>query len=284
MGDTGDSVLRAMTNDGGFRVMTALSTQTASDAVKAQSAKGDTAVLLANLVTGCILVRETMSPNQRVQAILVSPDRKWQLVADSHPDGSARSLVRVKEGDTPDLSQGGLLQLMRSLPNGDLHRGMIEVPPRATVSDMLTVYMKTSEQSDSTVSVGCLTDNGEITAAAGYIVQLLPELEEGPHMVMQERLKDFKDMSKILEGTPPTPTELTNEILYAMEYTKLSESPIRFGCNCSTVRVMTSLATLPKDDIRDLISSGEGLELSCDYCNKSYGIGIEQLKGFLDEV
>lgn len=280
-----DCIRRAMTNDGGFRVMTAITTQTTQGVIDAQHANGETAELLANLVTASILVRETMSPSLRVQIILVDRQGKAQIVADSNPDGTARGLLRMPEDMSRfELGKGSRLQTMRSLPNGELHRSTIEVPAGSSVSEMMQVYMKDSEQIDCAISMGTRMHEGRVEASGGYLVQLLPELDEPTWMIMQERLKDFADAKAILGKTIANAEHLMEEILYGMPYTNLDTSPLSAGCSCSLVRVMTSLATLPREDIESMLEDGETVELSCDYCNTTYHVGPEQLKALIEEA
>ena len=149
---------------------------------------------------------------------------------------------------------------------------------------MMRVYMKDSEQIDCAISMGTRMENGRVEAAGGYLVQLLPELDESTWMIMQERLKDFSDASAILGRTIESADHLMREILYGMPYTELDDSPLRDGCTCSLVRVMTSLATLPRSDIESMLEDGETVELTCDYCNTTYHVGPEQLKGLIEEA
>src|SRR6187397_2161687 len=93
-----DSVLRAMTNDGTFRVVTADTTETVRGAVAAQNATGETARRLGDLLTGVVLTRITMAPQLRVQCVLRGSGDSGMLVADSNPSGETRGLVNVKEG------------------------------------------------------------------------------------------------------------------------------------------------------------------------------------------
>ena len=68
--DSTDSVLRAITDDGAFRVIVARTTDTVQHVLSAQGAQGNTGKNLGDLVTGAVLFRETMAPNLRVQGIL----------------------------------------------------------------------------------------------------------------------------------------------------------------------------------------------------------------------
>jgi molecular chaperone Hsp33 len=284
--------VRAITDDGAFRVITALTTETVRGAISAQHARGATAKHFGELITGVVLVREAMAPNLRVQGILKSSTGKGSLVADAHPDGTSRGLVNFGSGDGGEIlvGKGALLQVMRTLPNGMLHQGVVEVPapapgdPRSRsgsgISRGLMAYMQDSEQVFSTIAVATVLDSDTVVAAGGYIVQLLPEVERGPLMVMTERLADFEDLEQALHGGA-SPDTLLSELLYGMPFTRLLESKLSFACRCSQVRVVSTLATLPRADIEDLLRSGEVLEIRCDYCGKEYRVLPAQLRSLL---
>jgi molecular chaperone Hsp33 len=199
------------------------------------------------------------------------------------PDGSARGLVRLpKDTKRIELRNGALLEMMRTMPRGDLHRGVVEVPRNGNISDALMGYLQTSEQVVSMVSVGVKMVGDEIAAAGGYIVQLLPELEEPMLMLMTARLEDFRSIETLFESVADTPEHLMSELLYGIEHTTLDETPLRFACTCSELRVISSLATLSKHDIEDLMRDGTDLEMSCDYCGAEYRIAPEKLRGMLE--
>ncbi len=119
-----DSSLRAMTDDSAFRVMAVNTTQTVRDALERQAPSGITRKAFGDLLTGAVLVRETMSPNQRVQAILKSRQQTGSLVADAHPTEGTRGLVSLPAGSPPFQLQSGILQIMRRLHDGRVHQGM----------------------------------------------------------------------------------------------------------------------------------------------------------------
>ena len=282
---TGDSVVRGLTEDGAFRVIACRTTETVRGAIAAQGARGETARCFGELITGAILVREAMAPRLRVQAILKS-DRKGSLVADAHPDGTSRGLVNFGAGGRPagselSLGQGALLQVMRTLPGGSLHQGVVAVPEGGGVSGALMAYMAESEQVASTIAVAAVFAGDTVVAAGGYLVQLLPEVERGPLMVMTERLTDFQNLDQVLRTDGGAPDALLAELLHGMPYARLEESSLAFGCHCSQIRVVASLATLPRSDIEDMVKDGEVLEIHCDYCGKEYRVPPAQLQALL---
>jgi molecular chaperone Hsp33 len=282
-------VVRAITDDGAFRAITARTTGTVSGAVGAQGARGHTARHFGDLITGAVLLREAMAPRLRLQAILKSGTR-GSLVADAHPDGTSRGLVNFGVGAPPgdgaaprevDVGDGSFLQVMRTMPNGSLHQGVVEVPAEGGISAALMAYMQDSEQVVSMMAVATRFEAGAVVSAAGWLVQLLPEVERGPLMVMTERLAGLESLDAMLRRTDGAPDAILDELLYAMPYTRLEESRLAFGCHCSQLRVVSSLATLPRRDLEDLVRDNEVLQIRCDYCGKDYEVPPLQLRTLL---
>lgn len=279
-----DTVLRAITDDGAFRVIAADTTATVRDALEAQAPEGlELARTFADLLTGAVLVRESMAPDNRLQAILQGDDPRARMIADTHPDGGTRGLIQLPPNTKGmPLGQRGILQVARTLHNGQLHQGVVQVPPGApTISSAFMAYMQESEQVVTVMAVGCHVAGGEVVAAGGYMVQLLPEVEEGPLMVMTERLKNFEDIVPLLARGAAAPEALLSETLYGMPYTKVGDRTVHFGCRCSPERLAGSLASLPRSDIESLMQGGKTLEIQCDYCRKNYEFTMDQLRNLL---
>jgi molecular chaperone Hsp33 len=282
--ESNDSVLRAITDDGAFRVIVARTTDTVQKVLSAQSALGPTAQHLGDLVTGSVLFRETMAPNLRVQGILKGSAGSGSLVADSHPSGKTRGLVQLSEGVSEiAIGPGAIMQMMRTLPDGKINQGFVEVPGPGGISRALMEYMQTSEQVVSMLAMGTLLDESRVTAAGGYLVQLLPEVGRGPLMVMTERLKEFENIDAQLREPGFSPTALLEELLWGMPFTRLEESKVGFECWCNELRVVSAISTLPKQDIEHLLSGGEVLEIACEYCKREFRIPPARLQGLLDQ-
>jgi molecular chaperone Hsp33 len=276
-----DTVLRAIANDGSFRVVAALTTDTVKAAAEAQRVAGVTAGLFGELLTGTILIRETMAPQFRVQGILKSPAKGGSMVADSHPDGTARGLVQLP-AESPGLRlDGAMLQMMRTLQNGALQQGIVGFEG-GSVSSALMEYLQTSEQVASSIAVASLLDHDRIAVAGGYLVQLLPEAQPETLAVMTERLTRFPSIESLLSMGRAAPRELVDALLAGFEFTHLEESPLRFGCRCSKERLLSTLATLDPNEIRDMIAEGKPIDITCDYCNLDYVIPVDELRSLLN--
>jgi molecular chaperone Hsp33 len=271
-----DVVMRAMTNDGAFRIVAARTTDTARGVIAAQKLSGVVASDMADLVTAAVLYRETMAPSLRVQCIVRFADAGGQLVADSHPDGWSRGLVQAPSPDSPPnvRETPATLEMMRTLPNSDLHRGVVEVPKNGNLSEAFMRYMQLSEQIVSMISLGSVVE---------YVVQLLPEAAEAEAAMetMTKRLESFVEIRDRLQASDGSPARLIEQIFEGMPFTWLHESQVRFGCQCSQLRVMTTLSLLDRSEVQELVDEGEPLSVGCDYCGASYTVEISHLQGLL---
>lgn len=276
------SVFRAMTNDGAFRVVTIHSTQMVQGVIDAQRASGLTARHLGDLVTGTTLLRETMSPQFRVQGIIKRPEVPGYLLGDSHPNGQTRGLAGIKAGAPEFQLDNAMLQVVRSMQDGRVHQGVVAVAEGGDVSQALMAYMQESEQIVTMIVVATLLEGSTVKSAGGYLVQLLPGVPHGLLAIMTERLEDYRNIDALLARPDFTPRLMCEELLYGMPFTFLEESPVAFGCWCSRASMMGALASVSRADIQSMVDDGEVLEISCDYCAQEYRVTPPELAGLLE--
>ena len=56
------------------------------------------------------------------------------LLADVHPDGGNRGLLVRKDGLQDIALEGGTLEMARTLYSGEVHRGVVRIPPAGGLS------------------------------------------------------------------------------------------------------------------------------------------------------
>ena len=279
---SGDHVLRAITDDDNFRVIVAATTQTVRDALAAQNAEGQAAKHFAALITGTVLIRETMSPTQRVQGLLKGAGGRGSLVADTHPDGVTRGLVQLPGADDFSLGPGSVLQMMRNKAHGRLHQSVVQPPPGGGVAEALMTYMQESEDIVCMIDAAVHHQGDAVVHAGGFVVQLLPDAARGPLMVMTERLEAMPPLSQWLDQLGGSPKKLLGELLHLMPFTELDRRSVSFGCKCSHEAVVASLASIGRDELAEIVHEQQIIEVSCDYCNTDYAIRSSHLQGLLE--
>ncbi len=290
-----DAVVRALTDDGGFRVICIDLTQTVAEVVRRQALTGGVAQTLGELIVGAALVRETMSPNERVQLLLRQGEQGARLVAESQPDGAGRGLALVPE--TRPQGSTWFFEAQRTLPSGHMHRGVIDLA-RPNIAEALVGYMLRSEQVASAVDVACEIDptSGTVLRAGGYLVQLLPELSETTLAIMTARLGEFPRVGTfwpgaaersapgelVLEGAygpQGVPGRMLEELLFGMPFTVTEHGSLHWDCSCSEARMLLSLSALPRADLHELFRDTGALTLTCDYCRTDYTVHRGMLDG-----
>ncbi len=277
-----DRCLRAMTNDGGLRLVAVALRETVRGATSIQEVGSPLAEELAALMVGTILLRETTSPTRRVQ-IALRDSSGGKLIADSLPDGKTRGLVNP--GNDPRVvGRGRRMEVTYSQGNGALHKGIVEIADDTEIEAAMMTYLQESEQILSSMSIATTPSAGSEAGratAVGFVVQLLPELERSLLETMTERLAKLRDVNDLRnagdEGLP-TATELVARIFDGLEYTILADSPVCFGCNCSKDRFLAGLSTLGSDEVSSMIEAGEALELRCEACGRDYEITVDELR------
>jgi molecular chaperone Hsp33 len=271
-----------MTSDGAFRVIAAITTETASQAARAQGLTGGDAVKLAEVITGAVLLRETTSPGRRVQ-ILLRDQRGGVLVADAMPDGSNRGIVNPGAPATAKLPDGDTtMQVSYTMRNGALHQGLVDVPAGSDLSTALMRYMQQSEQTLSVISVIAVAGTGVgVAMAGGYVVQLLPEADRPALSAMTQHLDGLDSLDQLLAGPVTSSRDLVSRLLSGFEHDELADSPLRFGCTCSEERVLGGLARLAPDDVASLLDAQAPLEVRCDACGRRYEIDPGELRSFV---
>jgi len=283
MGEPQDELHVAITDDGAFRVVTANTTQTVRDAVTAQGVQGPDVGTFGELLTATAIYRVTMAPTMRVQGMLKGAGKSGYMVADSHPDAWCRGLVNTPEGGPVSTNEGALLQMMRTLIRGELHQGVIALEDGSTISQAMMTYFQQSEQIVCQMEVSCDVVDGEVTLAGGFVVELLPEAPEDGLAIMTARLEhDFGDFGERFRDWGGCPIRLRNELLYGMGFAQTQHAQVRFGCDCSRVRVLASLGTIGVDDLQEMVDAQEPVEISCDYCGSDYVVQPQELRGLLE--
>ena len=282
MPPTDDRVVSAITADTGFRVFAARTTRTVRGVLGAQKLGPGLGQTLGELLSASVLLRTAMAPGLRVQCILRGANGQGTLIADSHPSGATRGLSQLPSpGAELRLEQGAVLQAMRTLHDGRIHQGLVEVPSGGGIDQAFMAYLQQSEQTVSMAGLATLIEDGSVTAAGGYLVQMLPDAPYEAIETMTRQLEQVGNLSRQLSDPGFEAEALLSAVLGDIAHELRSTMAVRYECWCSEVRVVSALATLDRSEIESLLEGGNPVEVSCDYCGAQYRIAPARLQGLL---
>lgn len=276
------NMFRAMSNDGAFRIISINATALVRQIFKWQQPPASVEDDFAQLLMGTVLVRETMSPGQRVQATL-KIHGGTSLMADAQPGGVTRGLISNKDAaDSFELGPTTALAVTRVLFNNELHQGVVSTRAEDGVEGAISDYFQQSEQVASVVRFAVVRgDDGEIRHVGGFVLQLLPEVTTEVLAPMTRRLDfmpAFEDLFDMFDGDA---ARVIQWVMEDIEYEVLAKDSVIAQCPCSEQRVVAAMTTLGRDELEDIVNSGEIMEILCDYCQTVYRIGSQQLKPLL---
>lgn len=176
----------------------------------------------------------------------------------------------------------GTLTVIRDLGLKEPYIGSIPLVSGEIAEDV-TSYYAISEQIPTACALGVLIERTHnVSAAGGYLIQLLPGADEGTIDRVEAGVRAFGSVTPHLkEGMGPE--EMVRTILSDFEVEILDESAVSYRCPCSRERYAAALLSLGEDDLSELAGQDEGIEMKCQFCAKDYRFSAGELKAILAE-
>lgn len=171
----------------------------------------------------------------------------------------------------------GVMSVIKDMGMKEPYVGQVALQT-GEIGDDLTYYFATSEQIPSSVGLGVLMNkDNTVKAAGGFILQLMPFAREELISDIEKKIGALQSVTSLIENGE-TPEQLLSAVLGDIGFEVTDTLPVEFRCDCSRERILKSLATLGKKDLDELIHSGEGIEVKCQFCNTAYTFSPEDLK------
>lgn len=151
------------------------------------------------------------------------------------------------------------------------------------IAEDVTSYFAISEQFPTACALGVLIDRDQsVSAAGGYLIQLLPGADEGTIDRVEAGVKAFGSVTPHLQSGM-TAEEMLNTILSAFQVEMLDRAPVAYRCTCTRERYAAALLSLGREDLEELSAQPEGIEMQCHFCGKKYKFTDNELKAVLAE-
>ena len=148
------------------------------------------------------------------------------------------------------------------------------------IAEDLTYYFATSEQIPSSVALGVMQNaDTTVSAAGGFIIQLMPFAEDGLIDALEERLKSFEFSKKLEKGE--VIEDIIKDLFDGYDVSFTDTIPCAYVCDCSRERVEKAVISLGRKEMASMVEDGEDIEIVCDFCRTKYVYSTDEILNFL---
>ena len=178
------------------------------------------------------------------------------------------------------VGTGGTLTVIKDIGLKEPYIGSIGLFS-GEIADDVAMYFVESEQIPTACALGVLIGvDQSITAAGGYLIQLLPGAEDSVIDAIEAGVRRVGPVSRAMERGLDAGGVL-REVLSGFELEVLETHPVEYRCDCSRDRVTRALISMGREELRAMIDEQGGAELTCQFCDAVYRFSREELEALL---
>ena len=284
-----DYVLKALCLNNEARVYIVNTKDMANEFVKRHDLWPSAASVLTKTATVATLMGAMLKGDQALTIKVNGGGPVGNVIVDANAYGEVRGYVdhphvhfsrKNSLDDVTTLGNDGFIDVIKDLELKDLFTSTTPLITGDLAKDF-TYYFVTSEQTPSVVSLGTLiTEDNKIELSGGLIIQLLPNATESTIQAIESKVNELSHLSDLLFKY--TNLEDILKLLFNNDYEILEIKTVRFNCNCSKEKFAGGIASLGKEEIKQMIEEDENAEVICHYCNNIYNYSKDELSKIME--
>ena len=289
-----DTLTKAITKDGFFKISAVISTETANRAQQYHQTMPTASAALGRLLTAGLMMADGLKEEDATLTLQLRGDGPLGMlavVADSK--GGVKGYVTNPAADLPlkengklDVGAGvgkGTLSVIRDLKMKEPYIGQIPIQT-GEIGDDLAYYFMQSEQVPSVVALGVLVDRDySISCAGGFLIQVMPGCDEKSLTRLENSLNGIMSVTEML-SQGMNAEDIIRYVMLGFDTEILETLPVGYRCNCSKQRMERAIISLGKQEIQDIIAEQGQAEILCHFCNKGYTFDKSALSEMLEKA
>ena len=279
--------------DGSIRIYVARTTLLVGEAQRVHQMYPTATAALGRTLTATLIMGSMLKGNQSIAVKIDGGGPLGKIVCES--DTSGRVMGYLSNGEVYLKYKNGKLNVGDAVGRTgtltvvkDLHlkEPFVSTVPLISgeIGEDFTYYFTESEQTPSAVSVGVLVGlNGEVLAAGGFIVQVMPGCTEETISIIEENLNKIKPVSELIqEGN--NGREFLRLIVGSNDFKIHKTAPVRFACTCSKDKFTKGIKSLGYTTVKKILDEDHGLTATCQYCHQAYTFTEEELTELVESI
>ena len=288
----GDEIVRAITGDGLVKAAAITGRDLVERARNIHTLLPMATAALGRVLLGASLMGDALKEEEASLTLQIKGGGPLgTLLAVSDSQGNVRGYaqhphVELMEKYPGKLDVGaavgcdGTLTVIKDLGLKEPYVGSIGLFSGEIAED-LAMYFVESEQIPTACALGVLVGTDQsVTAAGGYLIQLLPGAGEEVITRIEEGVQRVGSVSHALDGGLDG-EGLLRAVLEGFDLEVLEKHPVEYRCYCSRERVTRALISMGRQELADLIAQQGQAELTCQFCDRVYRYSREELEELL---
>jgi len=247
-------------------------------------------LLCAASIMGLMLKNE----NETVMLRIEGDGPLGILTAIATTDGKVRGYCNQSEVAYPSIwkdkidigyavGSNGKLTVVKDLKLKEPYVGVVPLVS-GQIGEDLAHYFAYSEQIPTALSLGVLLDDrGEVKAAGGYILQLMPGAPAELINELEKNIASIPHFANIIDEDIPLEI-IANRLLENYPWQELCRTPLAFSCNCGKEKLASVLKKLGLQELREILCEQGQAELICSFCGEKYQFSAQDLQNMIAEL
>lgn len=290
MTDSTDRLIRTLSRDGSIAVRALVATGLVAEAAGRHGTAPTATAALGRTLMGAVLLAAENDVDETLQIQFRGdgPIGSITVIADcagrvrgyaTHP--ATHLPARNGKLDVGAAVGRGILAVVRHHPSWrEPYSGIVPLASGEIAED-LARYLLESEQKPAAVALGVYVGaDGGVEAAGGFLVQALPGASEEAVARLESNVRALPSPTELLRSGVDA-DGLVDRLLDGLGARERHHGAPRFTCRCDRERVLSAVTLLGREEIRDIATRGEPLEIRCEFCAERYLLPADEVGGLL---
>ena len=284
-----DKIIRCITSDGAVMASAIDSTDIVYKASVLHDTSPVASAALGRLLSAASMMGAQLKSSKSIINIRFDGDGElgsFMAVADAY--GNVKGYVTNPDCPTTHYNSGklnvaqavgsGVMSVMKDFGEGEPYIGKIPIVSGEIAED-ITNYYATSEQIPTVCALGVLLDkeSHQVLLSGGLLIQLLPGADDAVIEKLEQNVGMLDSVTTML-AKGMTALDMCKAALQGFEVEVLNEFEVKYVCGCSRDKIASLIASMPENEIMQMIDEDHGAEASCRFCKKQYKFSEEELR------
>lgn len=286
-------LVRALSDDGSVLCSALDSTDMVNEIFKIHQTSPVASAALGRLSTGASIMGALLKNKEDSLTLRINGGGPGgTLVAVADYLGNVKCYSGNPHADLPLRSDGkldvsgyvgtdGFLAVVKDLGLKEPYSAQIPIVSGEIAED-LTSYYAISEQIPTVMALGVLVDRDwSIKAAGGYIIQLVPPINEAAIDIIEKNIQSMQSITKMLEQNM-SPEEIALKGLEGLGGNVLDSWDASYHCGCNRERTERILLSLGRKELIELANDENETEVCCHFCSNKYNFTSNEIKKLIE--